>query len=68
MHPLLNKLVLMVQSRWMNKITKNYETSKKMPFKKLGWIVHGGNNDGFTQDAIVNICCEERVCEKVHVA
>jgi hypothetical protein len=27
---------------------------------KLGWIVHGGNNDGSTQEAIVNICCEER--------
>jgi hypothetical protein len=27
---------------------------------KGGWTVHGGNNDGTTQEAIVNICCEER--------
>jgi hypothetical protein len=27
---------------------------------KLGWIVHGGNNGGSTQETIVNICCEER--------
>jgi hypothetical protein len=26
---------------------------------KLCWIVHGGNNDDSTQEAIVNICCEE---------
>jgi hypothetical protein len=25
---------------------------------KLGWIVHGGDNG--SQEAIVNICCEER--------
>jgi hypothetical protein len=27
---------------------------------KLGWIMHGGNNGSSTQEAIVNICCEER--------
>jgi hypothetical protein len=26
---------------------------------KLGWIVHGGDNGGSTQEAIVNICCEK---------
>jgi hypothetical protein len=24
---------------------------------KLGWIVHGGDNGGSTQEAIVHICC-----------
>jgi hypothetical protein len=28
---------------------------------KLGWIVHGGDNGGSIQEAIVNICCEEPV-------
>jgi hypothetical protein len=27
---------------------------------KLGWNVHGGNIGGSTQEAIVNICYEER--------
>jgi hypothetical protein len=27
---------------------------------KLGWIVHGSNNGGSIQEAIVYICCEER--------
>jgi hypothetical protein len=26
---------------------------------KLGWIVHGSDNGDSTQEAIVNICCEE---------
>jgi hypothetical protein len=25
------------------------------------WVVHGGDNGGSTQEAIVHICCEERV-------
>jgi hypothetical protein len=39
---------------------------------KLGWIVHGSDNGGSTQEAIVNICSEEhdddlRDCvKKVH--
>jgi hypothetical protein len=28
---------------------------------KLGWIMHGGDNGGSSQEAIVNICCEEGV-------